>query len=155
MPGFLCRCIAANTNARIDGLLPQLRFVQHDHQEGVHTPLIGVLQSLGDDARAQCLAAGMDICCDETLLLENLKQRLITAVLHAGRQQTALVEAPTTEQETVEVNFREALDRIEGDTALFDEMDVLLFEEYPKALIKMREAITRQDGQALPIVRTR
>jgi len=28
-------------------------------------------------------------------------------------------------------------------------MAVLFFEEYPKALIKMREAITRQDGQAL------
>jgi HPt (histidine-containing phosphotransfer) domain-containing protein len=83
------------------------------------------------------------------LFLENLKATVDHCCSLTGRQQTALVEAPTTEQEAVEVNFREALDRIEGDTALFDEMAVLFFEEYPKALIKMREAITRQDGQAL------
>jgi len=83
------------------------------------------------------------------LFLESLKAMVDYCCSLVGRQQTALAEAPTTEQEAVEVNFREALDRIEGDTALFDEMAVLFFEEYPKALIKMREAITRQDGQAL------
>jgi len=91
----------------------------------------------------------MDIVVTKPLLLENLKATFDHCCFLAGGRQTALAVAPTTEQETVEINFREALARIEGDTALFDEMTVLFFEEYPKALIKMREAITRQDGQAL------
>ncbi len=133
----------------IDGVAAATQIRRHDHQEGVHTPLIGVLQSPGDDARAQCLAAGMDIFVTKPLFLESLKAMVDYCCSLVGRQQTALAEAPTTEPEAVEINFREALARIEGDTALFDEMAVLFFEEYPKALIKMREAITRQDGQAL------
>jgi CheY-like chemotaxis protein len=122
----------------IDGVAAATQIRQHDHQEGMHTPLIGVLQSPGDDARAQCLAAGMDIVVTKPLLLENLKATVDYCCSLAGGQQTALAEASTTEQEPLEVNFREALARIEGDTALFDDMSLLFFEEYPKALIKLR-----------------
>ena len=68
----------------IDGVAAAIQIRQHDQQEGVYTPLIGVLQSQSDDGRAQCLAAGMDIVVSKPLFLESLKQRLTGAVFSRG-----------------------------------------------------------------------
>ncbi len=133
----------------IDGIAAAIQIRQHDQQEGVYTPLIGVLQSQSDDGRAQCLAAGMDAVVSKPLLSESLKITIDGCSLSKGGQQLSLAISPTKNKEAMEVNLHEALARIEGDTELFDEMTVLFFEEYPKALRQMHEAITRQDGQAL------
>ena len=133
----------------IDGIAAAIQIRQHDQQEGVYTPLIGVLQSQSDDGSAQCLAVGMDAVVSKPLLSESLKITIDVCSLSKEGQQVSLAIPLTKNRETMEVNLHEALARIEGDTELFDEMTVLFFEEYPKSLRQMCEAITRQDGQAL------
>ena len=133
----------------IDGIAAAMQIRQQDQQEGNHTLLIGVLQSQRGDEQAQCFAAGMDAVVSKPLLSADLKATIDRYSSPTGEQHSSLAVPIPPEKEAAEVNLHEALTRIGGDTELFDEMTGLFFEEYPKALLHMREAVARQDGQAL------
>ena len=135
--------------AGIDGIAAATQIRQHDRHDGRHTPLIGILQSQSDSERTRCLVAGMDAVVSKPLLIENLKITIDHYCSPSTEQPAALTITCTKNNEAAEVNLHEALARIDGDKELFDEMAALFCEEYPKALAKMREAVTRQDSQAL------
>lgn len=133
----------------IDGIAAATQIRQHDRREGRHTPLIGVLQSQSDSERAQCLAAGMDLVVNKPLLLESVKATIDRCCRSTAEPHVAIAASPTGRTETGAVNLHEALARIDGDKELFDEMATLFFEEYPKSLARMHEAVTRHDPQSL------
>lgn len=133
----------------IDGIAAAQHIRQQDTREGTHTPLIGILQSDRSHESAQCLAADMDAILMKPLRSTDLKTALDRACQLSAKQTTAQAGALQQTDENVEVDLHTALARVDGDKELFDEMTLLLNEEYPKALRKMAEAISRQDSQAL------
>jgi hypothetical protein len=133
----------------IDGIAAAIHIRQQEGQEGAHTPLIGILQFENNVEATQCRTAGMDAVLVKPLRAASLKMTLDRCSQLLAEQNTAHRGSLEQASDSIEIDFHAALARVDGDKELFDEMTTLFIEEYPKALSKISEAITRQDPQAL------
>jgi len=133
----------------IDGIAAAEQIRHFDRKEGVHTPLIGIVSGQNDHEREQCLAVGMDTVVERPLRAESLVEAIQHCRTSSAVPRESLAVSSQTENTFAQLNLHEALARIEGDKELFDEMTASFVKEYPKTLMKMREAVTRHDATVL------
>ena len=113
---------------------------------GEHIPIIAMTAHAmkGDDER--CFAAGMDDYLTKPIRTEELMAALDNVgsgkAMHGARLEPA---TKTTARETCAVDLGAALDRLNGDRELYNELVEVFRQECPGAAAKMRRAIDDRD----------
>lgn len=134
---------------QLDGVAASAQIRQLDCQEGIYTPIIGIIEtgSIGKfDEHAQTT---MDDVLAKPFDIDNLRMTLDRCI---ARAKAAAAKSSLTDlipQSSAEFDLHEALARVDGDKELFNEMVQLFLEEYPKSLAKIREALSQQDSQSV------
>lgn len=132
----------------INGIIAAEQIRQVDRKEGRHTPLIGIVSRLNNNEREQCLVAGMDTVIDRPLRTASLLEALRYCKTSATKKKNPPAMSKE-DKEAPQLNFHEVLARLESEKELFNEIAAQFVKEYPKVLMKMREAIARQDTHVL------
>ena len=124
---------------------------------GVHTPIIAMTAHALKGDQERCLAAGMDGYVSKPIRTDSLFEEIDRCISGASAtpieqtQENSDHQAAPLEPETQlqEVLHRAALlERMEGDRALLAEMVALFFEESPRQVAELREALARGDAAA-------
>jgi CheY-like chemotaxis protein/HPt (histidine-containing phosphotransfer) domain-containing protein len=109
-----------------------------------HVPIVAMTAHAMVGDRERCLEAGMD-----DYLSKPIRARELLAVIE---QVIAGVPKPTDgDHETSAVDWAAALERLQGDRELLEELVGVIRQEGPKLLADVREAIQRGDAPALKL----
>ncbi|HVX11723.1 MAG TPA: PAS domain S-box protein [Pirellulales bacterium] len=109
-----------------------------------HIPIVAMTAHAMVGDRERCLEAGMD-----NYLSKPIRARELLAVIE---QVIAGVPKPANgDHETSAVDWAAALERLQGDRELLEELVGVIRQEGPKLLADVREAIQRGDAPALKL----
>jgi len=114
---------------------------------GKHLPIIALTAHAMDSDRERCLECGMDGYVSKPVRSAELSQ-LIRSLLPATPGDSE-VATPSAEEELKLFDRAALLRRLEGDTALLDEVVQLFLSECPVVLEKIRCAAAGRDTKAL------
>jgi len=130
----------------MSGLEATAAIREREKDSGRHTPIIAMTAHAMEGDREKCLEAGMDHYVTKPID----QKRLFEAVesFCAARPSSASVVMKEPNQE---LNFdpNAALKRVDGDRELLKEVAGLFFEDTPRLMTDLRNAIQRGDGNAL------
>ncbi|MGE0823885.1 MAG: response regulator [Candidatus Binatia bacterium] len=133
----------------IDGLTAATQIRQNDQREGSYTPIIGILSQETHEDLRQCYEVSMDTYLVKPLTAEAVCTALDQCLSPSGVQPSESILTASAYNTMNDLDLQNALARVDGDKELFDEMIALFLEEYPKSLMKLREAVIQQDVQAV------
>jgi two-component system sensor histidine kinase/response regulator len=113
---------------------------------GRRTPIVAMTAHAMEGDREKCLSAGMD-----HYVTKPIDQKKLFEVVETFSTKRTLAETPGLNQMNSELNFDPAavLKRVDGDRELLAEIAGLFFEDTPRLLSEVRNAITCADGEAL------
>jgi HPt (histidine-containing phosphotransfer) domain-containing protein len=113
----------------------------------LHIPIVAMTAHAMKGDRERCLAAGMDGYVSKPLQARQLFEVIAGLVPTAADAGT---DTPDQTAPTKSVFDRDAaLDRVEGDKELLQEIVGLFFDEIPGLLSAIRESVARRDAKAL------
>jgi two-component system sensor histidine kinase/response regulator len=127
----------------MDGFETTARIRTKERRWGGHVPIVAMTAHAMQGDRERCLAAGMDDYVSKPLRPQQLFDVVERA---AGPMSTAI---PARQPAAPTWDRAEALRRVGGDEALLKELIALFFEESPRLLTGVRQAIERQDAGEL------
>jgi len=131
----------------MDGFEATARILELQQQTGQSTPVIAMTAHAMKGDKERCLAAGMAGYISKPLHKDTLYQtleELVLGVENASNEE----EKPTAVDEQV-FNLQEALDRVGGDQAILKELIELFFQECPKLMKAINDAISSGDLNTL------
>ncbi len=115
---------------------------------GGHVPIVAVTAHAMKGDKERCLAAGMDY-----YLTKPMRTQELLAVLDEIAKHTVIVEHPvhSTRKKSLgeTIDLDAALERLDGDRALFEELTLLFEDDCPKTVEGMRRAIALHDAKGL------
>jgi|HubBroStandDraft_6_1064221.scaffolds.fasta_scaffold01073_2 two-component system sensor histidine kinase/response regulator len=132
----------------LDGLTAIRTIRKKEAVAGGHMPIIALTAHAMKGDRERCLEAGADDYMSKPIrsaeLLEAIKR------MGSSKPSTERAAQPRAESETPHaIDLKAALERLEGDRELLDELAQLFKEECPKVLEEMRGAIRTADAPLL------
>jgi HPt (histidine-containing phosphotransfer) domain-containing protein len=130
----------------MDGFEATKLIREKEKTTGVHLPIIAMTAHAMKGDREQCLAAGMDQYISKPIQREELFaaiERLGPATQSIPLSTTSGSESPKT------LDIPAALARVDGSMELLRELAGLFCADSAQLLSKLREAIERQDAQAV------
>ncbi|MEI7684558.1 MAG: response regulator, partial [Planctomycetota bacterium] len=113
---------------------------------GEHIPIIAMTAHAMKGDRERCLEVGMDDYLSKPVQTSEL-QRVLNGLVGGGKSLS--IPAAKTIDELAILDRAQALDRLGGDEALFAEIVGLFFEDSPKLLDELRDAVASNDALAL------
>ena len=118
---------------------------ERERESGRHMPIIAMTAHAMEGDREKCLAAGMDHYVTKPID----QKRLFEAV--EGISMKKPPESVSMNEQSIELNFDPTvvLNRVDNDRDLLKEISSLFFEDTPRLITEVRNAITRGDGKAL------
>ena len=129
----------------MDGLEATGAIRSLEQQTGGHIPIVGLTAHALPGDRERCLAAGMD-----DYVTKPIQPLELFAAIAALTTQKGTPAAVQGEQiSAADFDRAAVLDYLEGDAALVSRMVELFFEDYPKCLGQVRQAIEQGDAEAL------
>ncbi|HEV3343107.1 MAG TPA: PAS domain S-box protein [Pirellulales bacterium] len=126
----------------MDGLEATAAIRQHEIAKGQHVPIMAMTAHAMVGDRERCLESGMD-----DYLSKPIRARELLAVIE---KISAGGPIPLDGQrDTSTVDWAAALERLQGDRALLEELIGVIRQEAPQLLAAVREAVERGDAAAL------
>ena len=113
---------------------------------GNHIPIIAMTAHAMKGDRERCLDAGMDGYISKPIRKEELYKTIEEIGSGSGGVQTAQEDKVVADQV---FDKEEALDRVGGDMDILKELVEVFFEECPKLMDEIRDAIASSDATAL------
>jgi len=132
----------------LDGLTAIQTIRKKEAVAGGHMPIIALTAHAMKGDRERCLEAGADDYMSKPIR----SAELLEAINRMGTSKPTTERAaePAAEPETSHaIDLKAALERLEGDRELLDELAQLFKEECPRALEEMRGAIRTADAPLL------
>jgi two-component system sensor histidine kinase/response regulator len=125
----------------MDGLAATRAIRESQERSGTHLPIFAMTAHAMKGDREQCLAAGMDGYITKPVRFSDIQQTLagVTADLRA-------VPPPVVPGSW---DKAAALDRLEGDEELLQDICRIFLEESPKLITRLQEAVTQGDPEAV------
>jgi len=140
--------IACKTS-QLDEFATRDQIRQLDGQEGIYTPIIGIVEADLAENFSEQAQTRMDDLLAKPFDLGHLRTTLDRCIARAKDAAAKSLLASPTLQSSAEFDLREALARVDGDKELFNEIVELFLEEYPKSLANIREALSQHDIQSV------
>jgi PAS domain S-box-containing protein len=130
----------------MSGLEATVAIREREKSTSRHIPIIAMTAHAMEGDREKCLAAGMD-----QYVTKPIDQKRLFEVVEAFCAARPHSESSNMNQSNQELSFDPAvaLKRVDGDRELLKEVANLFFEDTPRLLTEVRNAIQRGDGKAL------
>jgi PAS domain S-box-containing protein len=130
----------------MSGLEATVAIRQREKSSSGRIPIIAMTAHAMEGDREKCLAAGMD-----QYVTKPIDQKRLFEVIEGFCAAQPASESPVMNQPDPELCFSPdtALNRVDGDRELLREVANLFYEDAPRLLIEVRNAIQRGDGNAL------
>ena len=125
----------------MDGLAATRAIRESEKRSGAHLPIFAMTAHAMKGDREQCLAAGMDGYITKPVRFSDIQQAL-TGV--ATQLRSLAVPAATSSWDKAA-----ALDRVEGDEELLQDICRIFLEESPKLMAQLRQAVAEGDPEAV------
>jgi CheY-like chemotaxis protein len=128
----------------MDGFLAAAAIRAHEATTGTYTPIVAMTAHALKGDRERCLAAGMDAYLAKPLQPQELFG-VVESLVPAG-----LGPAPAApEAQPVAFDLAAALERVDGDIELMNELGGLFLSECPQRMADIRQAIVERDARKL------
>ncbi len=120
---------------------------EKEKETGQHIPIVAMTAHAMKGDEERCIAAGMDSYVAKPIRT----QELLTVLDEIGDRKGSKVVAHSASQKpaTDAICLNAALERLDGDRALFEELAQLFKTECPKILREIRRAVTDDDATTL------
>ena len=135
----------------MDGLAASRAIRERERETGGHVPIVAMTASATKEDRERCLAAGMDDYVTKPFRAAELFRAVEESTAREAPRDRLLPESPVPETwAPLPCLDREgALQRLEGNRLLLEEMIELFREESPRLMQEIEAAIARRDAVAL------
>ena len=133
----------------MDGLTATRSIREREKQTGLHLPVIAMTAHAMKGDQELCLEAGMDAYIAKPVSGDRIEEA-IARILSSGSAVQPI--AKTIPSSLILWNRAQALERLDGDEKLLQEIVHIFLEESPKQLANLKQAVT--DGNAELIERT-
>lgn len=127
----------------MDGFAATAAIREREKETGQHIPIIAMTAHAMKGDRERCLEAGMDGYVAKPVQAQELEEAIAALVR---------IPAESDKNEPAVLDPVAALDRVQGDRELLEEIIGLFFGNYPSQLAELHEAIRRRDPQSLQSV---
>jgi PAS domain S-box-containing protein len=130
----------------LSGLEATAAIREHEKESGRRTPIVAMTAHAMEGDREKCLSAGMD-----QYVTKPIDQKRLFEVVEGFCSSRPPSERSDMQPSGEELDFdpNAALRRVDGDRDLLKEVASLFFEDTPRLLTEVRNAIQRGDGKAL------
>jgi two-component system sensor histidine kinase/response regulator len=130
----------------MDGLQATQAIRDHERRNRGHIPVVAMTAHAMKGDQERCLAAGMDAYLTKPIHTQELLATLERCVA-ANSNVEVIPTQLSSKPDFVAMDFAAALDRLEGDRQLLEEIAHLFAEESPKSLSAIHAAINARDAQ--------
>ena len=120
---------------------------EKEKETGQHIPIVAMTAHAMKGDEERCIAAGMD-----SYLAKPIRTQELLAVLDGigdRNGSTVVAESPSKKRATDVIDLTAALERLDGDRDLFEELAQVFKTECPKILAEIRRAVSDHDATTL------
>jgi two-component system sensor histidine kinase/response regulator len=117
---------------------------EYEKAAGEHIPIVAMTAHAMKGDKERCIAAGMDYYLSKPILIPEL-----LAIVDEVGIRKAVAKGTAAPSKGQRIEFAAALDRMEGDRELFDELVHMFKKECPRAIEEIRRAIAARDATTL------
>jgi CheY-like chemotaxis protein len=120
---------------------------EKEKETGQHIPIVAMTAHAMKGDEERCLAAGMD-----SYLAKPIRTQELLAVLDEigdRKGSTVVAESPSKKPATDVIDLTAALERLDGDRDLFEELAQVFKTECPKIMAEIRRAVSDHDATTL------
>lgn len=132
----------------MDGLEATQAIRAKEKATGGHIPIVAMTAHAMKGDEERCLAAGMDSYLTKPIRTQELASVLDQIGVRKDRSEAILV-LPAEKPMANAIDLAAALERLDGDRGLFDELTQLFKEDCPRMLEGLRGAIASHDAKGL------
>jgi two-component system, sensor histidine kinase and response regulator len=130
----------------IDGIEATIELRKREKATGHHQVVVAMTALAMKGDRERCINAGMDGYLTKPIRTRELDEVLDSHLEHL-RTPSAGPEEPDARENTVDTS--ELLERLDGDFSFLPELIEIFRLDYPRQLLAMREAVSRQNAPEL------
>lgn len=132
----------------MDGLEATVAIRERERETGAHIPIIAMTAHALKGDRERCLSSGMDGYLSKPVRKQELYEALSPFFAYTDTSGTEAAPA-VKESASTEVNWDLALEAVEGNREILQEVARAFLEEYPVVLARLEEAAAEGDGAAV------
>lgn len=132
----------------MDGLTATRSIREREKQTRIHIPIIAMTAHAMKGDKERCLDAGMDGYISKPVDSREIEHILVTLPV-AGTTMRGLRAAETAPASPVPWNRAKALEKVDGDEQLLQEVIQIFLEESPKQVADLRQALTEGNSELL------
>jgi signal transduction histidine kinase/DNA-binding response OmpR family regulator len=132
----------------MDGLTATRNIRGREKKTGFHIPIIAMTAHAMKGDKERCLEAGMDGYISKPVSSKEIEDMISTIAVTETATPT-LIEVQAAPTPPIAWDRAKALERVDGDEQLLQEVVQIFLEESPKQLAKLRQAVTVGDADLL------
>jgi signal transduction histidine kinase/DNA-binding response OmpR family regulator len=132
----------------MDGLTATRNIRGREKKTGFHIPIIAMTAHAMKGDKERCLEAGMDGYISKPVSGKEIEDMISTIAVTETATPT-LIEVQAAPTPPIAWDRAKALERVDGDEQLLQEVVQIFLEESPKQLAKLRQAVTVGDADLL------
>ncbi len=129
----------------MDGLTATRAIRDNEHEKGIHVPIVAMTAGATNEERERCFAAGMDAFVTKPFRAVELF-RAVEEMAPEPQGPEVQAEPPASADEDAEpcLDWQGALGNLEGDEDLLIELTGMFFDQCPKLMAEIEEAIASE-----------
>ena len=120
---------------------------EREKKTGGHIPIVAMTAHAMKGDEEKCLAAGMDVYLTKPIRTAELLEALDRISSHKADSEVVLKPSSSANSAGPAVDLAAALERLDGDRGLFDELVEVFRNGCPETMEKIRRAFVVQDAK--------